>query len=388
MRVILIVESPLSARDAERFGLDMLADSGLAPEVWEVGPIYLPRAELQWREPAVGFSVTRFENIGQFEAATANCTHSDTIISLVGTQRGQLRRYRELLRSISSTPATLGTISATPVVDVGFHAATGPIVRIRSFWSRTLRRQGVIRRASQTFVRRKYGIRPLDIAWVATTDALIEPLLMDRESRIVKIHSLDYDLVLQHRQQMMQNGSILLLDTMGPDHPDYVTHDENPWTMSSEAYFCLMRRLLDEIEASSGLSIAVAAHPRAEPGSLETRYGGRIVYYGRTAEAISRARIVLLTNTSTAVGLAVAMNKPMVMITDSGRSEADMRKNERLVSLLNLMEWTTKSASDFWVWPSVDFAGYGQYMSEWVKCNGTPDAPFWEVLIASLDYGA
>jgi len=385
MRVILIVESPLSARDAERFGLDVLAKSGLRPEVWEVGPIYLPRAELQWRAPAVGFSVTRFENIGQFDAATANCTHSDTIISFVGTQRGQLRRYRELLRSISSTPATLGTISATPVPHVGVdHVATSPSARVRSLWSRTLRRPGVVRSASQTFVRRMHGIRTLDIAWVATTDALIEPLLMDRKSRVIKVHSLDYDLVLQHRQHVIQNGSILVLDTMGPDHPDYVTHGENPWTMSSDDYFFMMRQLLDEIEASSGLSIAVAAHPRAEPGSLETRYGGRTVHYGRTAEAISRARIVLVTNTSTAVGLAVAMNKPMVMIKNSGRSGADMSRNDRLVSLLNLIEWTTKSASESWVWPIVDVAGYDAYMSDFVKCQGTPDSPFWDVVIASL----
>jgi hypothetical protein len=383
--VILIVESPLSVRDAERFGLDVLSKAGLNPVVWEIGPLYLPRSELQWRTCPIGYSVQRFERFPEFEAATLNCAASDVVITLAGTQRGQLRHYRELLRALSLTPAKLATISAAPLVQVGAaHIPKSLSARARIVCSRLLRRPGVIRRAAQMFVHRWYGIRPLDFVWVATTDNYIEPLLVDGHSHIISVHSLDYDLVLRHRDSVSHEGTILLIDTMGPDHPDYVTHGENAWTISGDQYFAMMRDLLNQIEAASGVAIAVAAHPRAEPGSLDSRYGGRTVHYGSTAEAIAQARMVLLTNASTAVGLAVAMNKPMMMVRESCRPEADLRNGEYLVSQLKLAEWTTTSSSESWVWPIVDAAGYATYMSEFVKRQGTPDSPFWEVVIASL----
>lgn len=386
MRVILIVESPLSARDAWRFGLDILASSGLSPQVWEVGPIFLPRSELQWRAEPEGYTIRRFVSMSELVTAASGCSASDAIITLVGTQQGQLRRYRDLLRAISLSPARLGTVSAAPVVEVEPDRATlGLSARARSLWSRALRRPGIPRRATQAFVLRRYGIRPMGIVWIATTSVLIEPLLLDEHTRIVPIHSYDYDLVLRYRKsEEVDSGPILMLDTMGPDHPDYVTHGENPWTLSSDAYFEMLADRLNQIETASGATIEIAAHPRARPGSLDERYAGRIVHYGRTAEAISQSRMVLLTNASTAVGLAVAMDKPIMMIRESRFPASELRRNDRLVSWLGLAQWTSTSPSEPWAWPLIETPRYAAYLSEFVKLAGTPQQPFWEVVVASL----
>ena len=42
-RVVYVVESPLTSRDHNRFGVDVLTNAGFDVEIWEVQDLFLPR---------------------------------------------------------------------------------------------------------------------------------------------------------------------------------------------------------------------------------------------------------------------------------------------------------------------------------------------------------
>lgn len=394
-RVVVVVESPLSRRDAARFGLTELAGRGVDVVVWDVSGMFLPRSREQWIDRADGVTVLPISHTTELSQAASSLEASDVVITYVGTGDGQLRSHCELLRTLSQSPARVFTVSAGRVVapDLGVVGESaprpggvsteGPSVRatVRDWMTR-----GRVRRhALQAWIRFRWGIRPLDGVLLGTTALVVNPLLIGPATRLTWIHSFDYDLVLRELPIPEDERSrTILIDTMGPLHPDYRTFGLNPWTIEAQDYFAIVCGRLDQIESAMGSRVEVAAHPRAQPGSLDRLYGGRTVHYGRTAWAIGRARLVILTNTSTAVGMAVAMGRPALMIDGDFIPAAIREANRRLATSLGLEVITPDGRVLSWNDVRVEDAKYAWYMAEYVKRPGTPELPFWTVAADAL----
>lgn len=386
-RVVYLVESPFSQRDSDRFGVKTLRARGFTPEAWNVGPIYLPNAQRQFAPPATDIACLDVTDLDELRARVRLLSSDDAVISMIGAHPGQVRKYRRVHQVLAQSASRYGVLAAGPVIDAGPITHSSPRQRrIRDGLFKTIRRNNRLAQNVLAVYRYLLRLRCLDFAWVATSVNLIDPVLMNRRTRTTFIHSLDYDLVLRESLSTpLSLGPPLLIDDMGPSHPDFTSlEDAEAGDLDTDEYFRRLCLVLGALEDHLGTSIEVAAHPRAEPGSAEVKYAGRRVYYGETAKRIRRSSLVILTGASTAVGMAVAWSKPIIMIRADGIHAYERARNDALVSALDLPVWQFGGflRRDNWSQTSRDL--YEAYMERFVKRRGTPEMPFWTVVADSL----
>jgi hypothetical protein len=195
------------------------------------------------------------------------------------------------------------------------------------------------------------------------------------------IHSLDYDLVLTFRESLeTSNVGPVLIDSMGPLHPDYVSLQESTDGLSEIEYFQELRSFLDAFERVTKSRVQIAAHPRAMRGLLEERYGGRTIHYGETIRLVALADAVVLTLASTAVGAAVAFAKPIIGVELASVDVPNQARMKALASLLGFPIYTADF--DFQSAPDLTFdrSAYAHYMTSYVKRPGTAEIQFWEAV--------
>jgi len=224
-------------------------------------------------------------------------------------------------------------------------------------------------------------MRALDFIFVDVTVSSIDPIRIGPETKIKYIHSWDYDKILGSPISAAEDHrTAVLLDHMGFGHPDGLIFSVDFTGLDEESYFRAVRNALDEFEKVSGLVVEIAAHPRAEPGSLDRKYGSRIVRHLETAEAISDSRAVIVMNATTSVGLAVALQRPMIVIQSKTFQAGVINETDFLAGLLGLPVVNLESSVRDWCIPTIDSKKYESYLQKYVKKPDTPEIPFWEVV--------
>jgi hypothetical protein len=135
------------------------------------------------------------------------------------------------------------------------------------------------------------------------------------------------------------------------------------------------------------MQAAIAAHPRAFPGVMEPWYGGRQRIYGKTAELIENAAVVIAAEGSTAIGIAVAFRKPLILM-NSAKFDPFVQgltfaySAELMVPLLDLDLDSLPTIS-----LNVDENAYARFIEQYIKKAGTPEVPFWSVVVSDIIKG-
>lgn len=403
-RVVYALESPLSERDVDRFGMRILQDAGFDVTVWDLSTLYLPSTGRRPSEQPDGLTVTVIETFEEFSGMCAAMDDQVAVICILGVYRGQLRSHHRLLAALSGTPAILATVSAghLPIeLVVGddyleIERLTSPRRRI----STRVRTQAVsLRRAISSFgpvrgaldaaTMRAHRLRPLDIVWVGTTTADINPPLLSPRTVVRYVHSLDFDRIPAHLLEDHGEGTgIVLIDSLGPLHPDYSMYYEASGLPRPEnavaRYFTAIRKALDDIETTSGESVTIAAHPRATRGLLEEHYAGRTVVYLDTVDQVAKASVVLITGPTTALSLVTTMRKPAMIISSASFDPYLQVVLPRLSALLHLEVWDADTQHNTWRTPALDEVSYADYVSRYVKREGSLTLPFWKQVAHDL----
>lgn len=396
-RVVYLLESPLSDRDVQRFGIRTVQEAGFEVVVWDLADLYLPAAARNREAPPTDVAVTTIESFDQLTRMCRTLRSDDLAMCILGVYVGQLPSHHRLLTALSASPATLGTISAGHVPRELAVGDDVPEIERLTAEKRSIRLQlraeavrirtaatavSPVRHTMVAVSRLVYRLRPLDIAWVGTTTASINPAMLNASTVVRHVHTLDYDRIAQHVAASRRPGSgIVLIDSLGPLHPDYELHDATEGAArSTEAinrYFATVRRALDDIERLSGTPVTIAAHPRADPGSLEIHYGGRRVNHEDTASQIAESALVLLAAPSTALSIVTTLRKPALLLTARSFDPYLQVVLPRLSALLHIETWSADTEHSTWRMPTVNDAAYADYVSRFVKRSGTSELPFW-----------
>ncbi len=398
-RVIYLVESPFTPRDYERFGLRVLAEAGLSVEVWDVHHFFLPRDDAAEIERASGCVIREFTSMNDLTKACEALTNDTAVILLCAVYVGEFARYRPLLRALMRGDGVLATIAsgARPPIPVSpvVRPSTAGRVRRSIESMRTgqdsigaLVRMAVSKTRARGFIvasRLRPGtVRPLAWIWAGVSIDTIDPLLVGAETRVHLIHTLDFDRILSGDGDVMPaTSSIVYLDAMGPLHPDFPVLGIN-LEVGAEEWFAAINTGLDLIEDSTGERVVVAAHPRAQAGSMEQWYQGRTVEYGTTESLIRNSSSVVISDPTTSIGMVAWHRRPVTVLRGRRLFDTHLIELDQYANLLNFEVVDLDSMPPSWQRPAVDEVAYESFVTSYIKRADTPMLPFWEVVASDL----
>jgi len=397
--VVYVVESPLSHRDFDRFGIARLQARGLTVEVWDVHEIFLPRPGLPEVPLAGGVPIQVMHSLEEIVTAASQLTDTTAVVLLSGAFLGNMSTHLPLMRALMRSPATLGTVSAgqrppMPGDDLRLGLLQRQVLRVRH-QAGALRRgetspTRMVKRARQLIQARRFvraqdlGFRPLDYAWVGTDTAGIQPVLLGPNTQVRFIHTHDYDLILQSDLTSSQDFGPIFLDTMGPLHPDFAVLEDLRAQMSVEQWFGIVTRALTQVELHLGKRVTIAAHPRASKGQLEPLYEQREVLYGQTLELIAGSSLVLTASPTTSLGLVASLERPLTILRPSSLYARHLMELDEYARLLDAQVVSAEDVPNSWEPPPVPLSAYAMFVEHHMKRPGTPIEPFWDVVASDL----
>lgn len=228
-------------------------------------------------------------------------------------------------------------------------------------------------------------LRPLDFVWAGTSTLSLSNKIMDSETIVRYIHSLDAELIRKlPRSQRIDKPFILFLDSMGPLHPDLLISGSAFKTPVSR-YFSATIEALNRVSDATGLSIFVAAHPRAMPGSLDTYYHPYPVHYFSTPHLIQKSTGVIDLACSAAIGMAALLRKPVIFLDDKTVTTRRINYLQKCfaaelgVPIIRVAEFPKSYSFD----PEVG-SGYDIFVRKYISPHGWPEIDFWQTVVQDI----
>lgn len=157
-------------------------------------------------------------------------------------------------------------------------------------------------------------MRPLDYLWTGTQVSPVSPQIVNEHTTVRYIHTFDFEESRNFLGPVEQTGMAVVLDGLGPNHPDYTIIGTNPYKIDADEYRHLMIANLKLLARRDGLQITIAAHPKAIEGSRDGYWEPFTVVHGRLVELIANSSVVIDPSGSTALGIAAVMGKPIVLL--------------------------------------------------------------------------
>jgi hypothetical protein len=200
-------------------------------------------------------------------------------------------------------------------------------------------------------------------------------------------HQLDYDNIILDRKykdiELPAKFFVFLDSNEVFDQHYLILNKENPLT--SDVYYPRLNKFFDYIEKEYQIEVVIAAHPRSQYEDKPDYFNGRKVYKGMTHALIKDSEFVLL-HSSTATNYIICYNKPcafILMPEFSNLTKSLMRgyinwfqkKPVMLLKDQNRYEPLDKS---------INAEVYKVYKDDWIKCPGSPERLFWELVIEEL----
>jgi len=151
------------------------------------------------------------------------------------------------------------------------------------------------------------------------------PLFGTKASSLIRInaHSQDYSAYL--RQESIshelsfseppesQESTAILLDLAMPAFVSDGHHMGVKGVLTSDVWYPALVDFFEKIEEQASVRVDIAGHYKTRHPKISPFFGGRYVYYGKTAMLVRKSKFVI-TISSTAVSYAVIYNKPVLFI--------------------------------------------------------------------------
>lgn len=390
MRLVLVVDSPLTKRDRERYQVDWLLESGLDVAVWDVHALVLPRSDAPVLDVA-GLSYLEFVAVDQLASATAGLGDTDVIILLSGMESGAESRYHDLRELVLRCDARVGAVYAStrPIEDVDSSISTvwGRVLRAtREVTAGRLSLSYMVRRLRQMTFNSRVDVTPdrppLDWAWTGPDPSIIDRLVIGPKTHIRALHTWDFDSELRHPVERIPRTRVVFVESMGPTHPDFSVLGI-PTYVAADQWFADVRTWLARVAEDLGERVTIAAHPRAQAGSLDRWYEPFEVVYGASRAFLANARLVVAAEPSTALGWCALYGTPVALIHVADLypghwQQLQVYSRELGVPILEDQEALLAAVRGGDVDPEPGF------VSRYMAADEAPRVPFWETIVADI----
>ena len=365
-RVIYLMQVPMSAREYVRFGAELYAARGLNVEVWNCAPFLAP-----------GYATAE-------DPARAACR----------PMHGG-REVCALLRELGPADAVINLLPRR-LCTLEIHKALGKCAA-----QDVTVRTNALPLPGKSLAQRLRKLTPGKLADFLVSRPRIWASLTPRPGRIiyggtvcrpapgetprpVSAHALDYDLFLQTPPVAAREPIAVFLDQCFPFHPDFqVIRSKAPVT--AERYYPSLCAFFDILERAAGLRVVIAAHPRSPRD--KNLFAGRETVFGQSLELVQRASLALA-HTSTAVNFAVMSQTPLLFLNTA---ELNLSQGAIIAELAGLLNAPSLNVDDLPAdWEAALKAtpapaeAYAAYAAQYIKEPGSPDLPFWQILLDDL----
>jgi hypothetical protein len=385
-KIIYLIEQPLDERNFDRFGIQTWLDRGWSVEVWDLTPLSHPnvwRAFIESQRKLKHFEgYFPIDTKRSLSARYAALGPTEYFIDLTGDNYRSFMVKRFLVRrgavrvicAPGSIPAPQSRERNRLVAAIRKAVTRGPMRSIKALCA---------------MIARKLAL-PLIKPGLAIASGEISSRSVTGSCEILRAHSFDYDIYLELAKVSSppEQEYAVFIDQDLCFHSDFI-YEKLPFVVTPEKYFPAICNALNRISRSLQVGIQIAAHPRS---SYERRgldcYPGFPIVRGRTAELIARSALVIC-HDSTAIHFAVLFGKPMIFVTTDeltptfeGRSivQAAAEFGKIPVNLdrdLQLVDWREQAR--------VDAAKYADYKNRFIKTDGSPERPIWDVVIDHIE---
>lgn len=381
--VVYLIDQPLDQRNYDRFGIQTWLDRGWTVKVWDLTPLSQPSTWQGYVESRRGLKefpgYSLIASASQLQRTFAQSADIDYYVDFCGdsyhgvctklhlSHRGAVR----IICAVGSIPeAGVGTTSGL-ASKIRTAITEGPV---RSFkW---------LTRVCLNRIVARWAAPGLVVVSGANSMSLFSRW-SDRET--LRAHNLDYDIYLRLRTSVMHRAPYaVFLDQGLSFHPDYA-YDDIPVYVTPGRYFPALCRGLRKISGTLGVDLRVAAHPRSNyPQAGSDCFEGISIDYGVTPELIRDCHVVV-GHYSAAIQLAVLFGKPIIFLTTDElmrspigplivKFAAELGKTViNLDSDLDAVNWRIEL--------SIDAQKYAEYNHRYIKMNGSPDVPHWDIVI-------
>ncbi|MDC0992863.1 hypothetical protein OAS14_00695 [Alphaproteobacteria bacterium] len=382
MEVIYLISSPLSERDFTRFGVQTWIARGWSVKVFDLSKYLVPN----FFEYVDGHhSSVRFNGLKILD------NKKSILSSLEALSNGNI--FIDLLSDRTNFEYKLRKIAKRKGITVRLNVNTIPSAKFRysSFFYKILNRLKRPQKMCYYFWRTVAGHRLLSPDYWVVSGTVSQEALQWSSSVIIKAHNLDYDFLLDSVCSVsdVTNGGLLFLDGDEVYHSDYVNLDV-PVYATEEKYFAVMDIGLLEIGTALNCQVSVAAHPRSDYDKTPSKYSLPILK-GQTFELVRHATVVV-SHASTALLWAVALHKPIILVTtDEIESSSNAALRDTIVSFSHELGKTIFNLNhmpDDYDWMQelqVDHEKYDVCIEKYMKQPETSEKPFWDIVIDRME---
>lgn len=393
------MDSPCSRRLFEQCGVEILIRCGFQVTIWDITHVIHPTIldRIHNDNPVSSSQCMQFDTKQDLIASLSKIP-SDTIVNCFTGYRFQTHFiFRELSRN--GIPYCIPQMITFPLprnADPG--VTLGPFGRIATLWQKLLLTKpkhlmtDVLTRVYQRHYR-KFGVRAARFALLTgekSFDFIRDPI--DENTLPIWAHALDYDLFLQLKDRNVTADPTfaVYIDEYFPLHSD-LAYLDTPCPVPAEEYYRKLRVFFEFVEKTLQVRIVIAAHPKSDYLSQPDFFAGRSIIKGRTAELVQEASFVL-THMSTAVNFAILFRKPIIFMTMDKFEEATEGRlvigpyigsiaralNTQPVNIDHFAEFDLSHGL------KVDIPCYEKYQNDYIKKEGSPQKPFWEIFAEHL----
>jgi hypothetical protein len=385
-RIVYLIDQPFDDRNYRRFGIQAWFDRNWSVEVWDLTPWAHPRF---WNEfIALGMRIREFAGYypvtsgKELSRRLAQAGQVEYFMDLSGENYCSMRAIKALTRTGAiRVTCALGSIPMPDRIKLDCLGA-----RLSKLLARGPR--DLFRSLRGAFFSRWIAARIAPGVTVVAGQVSVNDA--PRRHTMIKAHNFDYDIYLE----LMRSGAAskghyaVFIDQDYCFHPEFI--DAGTAIVTPDKYFATMRNGLREISKALNIEMRIAAHPRAAYQSRGMDCFGEFpIEYGNTAELIQGCRAVVC-HDSTAIQFGVLFTKPLIFITTDelmlsyeGRSIAKVA-SEFGKSPVNLdrpdlptVNWHKEL--------SVDPRKYADYRNRYIKTDGSPEMPLWDIVIDHIE---
>jgi hypothetical protein len=390
--IVIVKSLVFDANDYERFDVGYMLDKGMRVTLVDVADIVIPESPRNREDyanwPSIDFRIAtrRAELSGIFNALT----DADLVVNLV-SDRHISARSLFALRAMGrmKAPSLIISSEAHPGFVKNERARLTIIDRIRGLPSR-ISRASFLNSLLARIPRQALGVRAADFVVHGGRRSIMVSALIGPATQAINAHSMDFNRIMRlGKSRPPQTNTAVFLDQGVIGHREYF----NPamrGNFKDKGYFQSLRALFDQIEVECGLRVVIAAHPHSTRPYDQGEFGEREILWGKSLELIAASQMVVIHNTAM-TGAAVALNKPILMITpreDMYRRGAEsagyhlglaqaLNREIRFLDELDRLDIDAATRIE----PDV----YRRYIANYMKKASSPKLPYWQIVFDGID---